>query len=439
MKGKSIKKSKRMLKLVVLFIIISLFVTVSITSALAEETTITIWCWEYQQNCINSILDKFYELYPEIKIKFEVMGSGDICDKMLLVISAGEGAPDVAGFQNERLAQFVALEALHDITEKALPYFTKMDSTKWIDAMDKEKRIYAMPSDSAPAAIFYRRDIFEKAGLVSDPESVAKLLDTWDDFYEVAKIIKEKTGSYMIPLSKTDSGFGYYGLLIWQRGLGFVDREGKVIIDSPKALNTLEYLGKFWKEDLAQDVNEWTAGWYAGIDEGKVATIIKGAWMGGFLWTWITPETSGKWGVVPLPVWEKGGVRSSNDGGSVYAITKQSKNKEAAWKFIEYITTNKEAMLTAWKEMDSLPSLLECYTESSIVEEEVAFFGGQKYRKIFVEAVKYIPWFNYTKDFGEMENILARYVSAYALGKITSAEEALTQAAEEIRMRTGRK
>jgi len=439
MKGKSIKKSKRMLKLVVLFIIISLFVTVSITSALAKETTITVWCWEYQQKCINSSLDKFYELYPEIKIKFEVIGSRDLYDKLLLAISAGEGAPDVVGCENSHLSKFVALGGLNDITEKALPYYTKMESAKWIDAMDKERRIYAMPWDSGPVVVWYRRDIFEKAGFTSDPESVAKILDTWDNFYEVAKVIKEKTGSYMLALAKVEHYCRPLEILLWQQEAGYVDREGKVVIDSPKAVNSLEYLGKFWKEDLVQDVDSWTAGWYAGIDEGKVATIIKGAWMGGFLWSWITPESSGKWGVVPLPVWEKGGVRSSNDGGATLAITKQSKNKEEAWKFIEYITTNKEAQLTAWKEMDSLPSLLECYTGNSIVEEEVAFFGGQKYRKIIVEAAKQIPWWSYTKDYEEMNSILLPYYTAFAIGKITSAKEALTQAAAEIRIKTGRK
>ncbi|MCK4241369.1 MAG: sugar ABC transporter substrate-binding protein [Candidatus Atribacteria bacterium] len=439
MKGESMKKSKRMLKLIVIFIVVTLFMAVSIISVFAKETTLTVWCWEYQQKCINACLDEFYELYPDIKIKFEIMGPADVYDRLLLAISAGEGAPDVTGCENSHLAQFVALGGLYDITEKALPYYIKMESAKWIDAMDKEKRIYAMPWDSGPVAIWYRRDVFEKAGLASDPESVAKILNTWDDFYEVAKIIKEKTGSYMFAQAKANNDFRIYEILLWQQGAGYVDKEGKVVIDSPKAVNTLKYLGKFWKEDLVQDAVSWTPGWYAGIDEGKVATIIEGVWMGGFLSSWITPGSSGKWGVVPLPVWEKGGVRSSNDGGSTLAITKQCENKEAAWKFIEYITANREAQLIAWKEMDSFPSLLECYADSAMVEEEVAFFGGQKHRKVFVEAAKHIPWWNYTKDYAEMNSILQTYVTAYATGDITSAEEALTQIAAEIRMRTGRK
>ncbi|MFQ5834485.1 MAG: ABC transporter substrate-binding protein [bacterium] len=435
---KSRRKSKRRLRLVFAFIIASFLVIASMGPVFAQETTLTVWWWDYWQKGMNAAIEEFGELYPEIKIDQVIMGPADVYENLLLALSAGEGAPDIVGLENSHLAQFVALGGLYDITEKALPYYDKMDRAKWIDAEDEKGRIYAMPADSGPVAIWYRRDIFEKAGYPSDPESVAKLLDTWDDFYEVAKVIKKTTGSYMFAQAKANNDFRIYEILLWQQEAGYVDREGKVVIDSPKAANTLEYLGKFWKEDLVQDSVSWTAGWYAGIDEGQVATIIEGVWMGGFLSGWITPESSGKWGVVPLPVWEEGGVRSSNDGGSTLAITEQCENKEAAWKFTEHITANRKSQLAAWREVDWFPSLLETYTDP-MVEEEVAFFGGQKHRKIFVEAAKQIPWWNYTKDYAEMNSILQVYVTAYALGDIRSAEEALAQTATEIRARTGRK
>jgi len=433
-----IKKRKVfILKLAFTFILITLLTMGSVVAVDAKKTTLTVWCWEYQQKCINSVLDGFHKLYPDIDIEYKIMGPADLYDNLLLALSAGEGAPDVSGCENSHLAQFVALGGLYDITEKAKPYYHKFNAYKWVDAEDERGRIYAMPWDSGPVAIWYRRDIFEKAGYASDPTSVAKLLDTWDDFYEVAKGIKQKTGSYMFAQAKTNNDFRIYEIFLWQRELGYFDREGRVVIDSPGAIKTLEYLGKFWKEDLVQDAVSWTAGWYAGIADGKVATIIEGVWMGGFLWSWIAPKTSGLWGVVPMPVWEKGGVRSSNDGGSTLLITDQCKDKEAAWKFIEYITANKEAQVTAWRVMDSFPSLEEAYRDP-IVDEEIPFFGGQKYRRIFVEAAKKIPWWAYTKDYAEANSILQVEVSAYALGK-KSASEALKSVTKKIRARTGRK
>lgn len=408
-------------------------------SVFAQKTVLTVWCWKGQDKCLDVCLKEFYKLYPEINIELEILNTEhEIYDSLFLALSAGEGAPDISACENGHLAQFVALGGLADITEKALPYYDKMDFAKWIDTKDEEGRIYAMPWDSGPVAIWYRRDVFQEAGLASDPESVAKLLDTWDDFHEVAKLIRKKTGKYIFAQAKDNNDSRNFEILLWQQEGGYVDREGKVTIDSAKAVRTLEYMGKLWKEELVQDAPFWTQEWNAGIDEGQVATIVSPSWLGIFLKNWIAPDTSGKWGVVPLPVWEEGGVRSSNDGGSVLAITEECENKEAAWKFIEYITTNKEAQLTAWRTGDFFPSLLECYNDP-IVEEEVAFFDGQKYRKIFTEAAKKIPWWIYTKDYTKMNNIMQIYGSAYALGDIKSAKEALAEVAAEIRARTGRK
>ena len=432
------KKSKRMLRVVFILAVASLFLVASMGSVFAKETTLTVWWWGFWQDSLTPAIEDFHKDYPEIKIEQEIMGPSDVYANLLLALSAGEGIPDMVGLESSHLSQYVALGGLADITEEISPWYDKIDQAKWPAAEDKEGRIYAMPVDSGPVALYYRRDVFEQAGLASDPESVAKLLDTWDDLYEVGKQIKTATGKFIFPQAKTNNDFRIFETLMWQQEAGYVDREGKLVIDSPKAVRTLEYLGKLWKEDLLLDSPAWTAGWYAALDAGMVATIPNAVWLGGFLWGWISPEASGKWGVVPLPVWEEDGVRSSNDGGSNISITKASENKEAAWEFIKYIFTNKEYLIDAWRAMDWFPSLMACW-DDPFVNEPVEFFGGQAYRKTFVEAAKVIPWWDYTKDYHEMNSILQVYVTAYALGDITSAEEALAQTAAEIRARTGRK
>ena len=126
------KKSKRTLRLVSTFVVASLFVVASMGSVLAKQTTLTVWCWEYQQKVINATLDEFHKLYPEINIEYKIMGPADLYDNLLLALSAGEGAPDVSGCENSHLAQFVALGGLYDITQNAKPYYNKMNSWKWI-------------------------------------------------------------------------------------------------------------------------------------------------------------------------------------------------------------------------------------------------------------------------------------------------------------------
>ena len=417
-------------------VVASLFVIASTGSVLAK-TTLTVWWWQFWQDALTPAIEDFHQDYPEIKIEQEILGPSDVYANLLLALSAGAGIPDMVGLESSHLSQYVALGGLADITEEISPWYDKIDQAKWPAAEDKEGRIYAMPVDSGPVALYYRRDVFEQAGFPSNPDSVQPLVDTWDDLYEVGKQIKTATGKFIFPQAKTNNDFRIFETLMWQQETGYVDREGKLTINSPKAVRTLEYLGKLWKEDLLLDTVSWTAGWYAALDEGEVATIPNAVWLGGFLWGWIAAESVGEWGVVSLPAWEEDGVRSSNDGGSVMLITEACKDKEAAWKLIEYLCATKEAQMAAWKAMDSFPSLVECWSDP-FAEEPVPFFGGQAYRKVFVEAAKQIPWWNYTKDFSEMNSIMQVYVTAYALGEEESAEEALTKAAAEIRARTGR-
>ncbi len=417
-------------------VVASLFVIASTGSVLAK-TTLTVWWWQFWQDSLTPAIEDFHQDYPEIKIEQEILGTSDVYANLLLALSAGAGIPDMVGLESSHLSQYVALGGLADITEEISPWYDKIDQAKWPAAKDKEGRIYAMPVDSGPVALYYRRDVFEQAGLASEPESVQPLVDTWDDLYEVGKQIKTATGKFIFPQAKTNNDFRIFETLMWQQEAGYVDREGKLVIDSPKAVRTLEYLGKLWKEDLLLDSPAWTAGWYAALDAGMVATIPNAIWLGGFLWSWIAAESVGKWGVVPLPVWEEGGVRSSNDGGSNISITKASGNKEAAWEFIKYIFTNEEYLIEAWRAMDWFPSLMATW-DDPFVDEPVEFFGGQAYRKIFTEAAKVIPWWDYTKDYNEMNSIMQVYVTTYALGEEESAEEALTKAAAEIRTRTGR-
>jgi len=400
-----------------------------------KKTTLTVWCWQYQKGCIDTVLQDFYKANPGIEIQFRILNPGDLYQNLLLALSAGEGAPDITAVESSHLARYVEMEGLADITDNAKRYYHMFNRYKWADAT-KDGKIYAMPWDSGPVALYYRRDIFEKAGYKSDPDSIAKLLNTWEDYYKVAKVIKDKTGAYMFSHAKANNDGRTFEMLLWQQRLWYFDKNGKVTIDHPLAVKTLEYLGRFWKENLTEDTQPWTPGWYAGIKDGKVATIIGAVWMGGFMYGWIAPDAVGKWGVVPLPVWRATDVRTANDGGSNLAITVQCKDKESAWKFIEFITARKESQVAAWRKDDSFPSFEPAYSDP-IATEPSPYFGGQAYRKVFVDLVKQIPPIAYTKDYTEANSILTAEIATYATGKKT-ASQALKDAATRIRQRTKR-
>lgn len=392
---------------------------------------LVVWGWESAVTTLKEVEADFQAAYPNVEVEYVIQDPATTYQNLQLAVSAGSGAPDVSVIEDSHLAQFVQLGALADITDQVAPYVPFMNAYKW-QAATLDGRRYAMPWDSGPVAVFYRRDVFDEAGV--DPASI----QTWDDFYAAAQTIKQETGVPMWQQSKARNSARLFETLIWQRGLGYVDGDGTVILDKdPRILETLEYVGKFWEEGMAADNEDWTDPWYTAFADGTVATIVEAVWMGAFFKGWIAPEAEGKWGVFKLPVWEGGDPQASNDGGSQLAIFEESEQQEAAWAYVRFHLGRPESQLLMYEKWDFFPSLEATY-DDPFFEEPDPYFGGDTVRAIFAETVGEIPTAGmYTADYQEMNGLLTPEIQKYALGEQT-AEEALANAAQLIREQTGR-
>lgn len=392
---------------------------------------LVVWGWEAAINTLKEVAPDFKKAYPNVTVEYVVQPPADTYRNIQLAVSAGSGAPDISVIEDSHLAQLVELGALSDITEQVTPYVPFMNAYKW-QAAQLDGRYYALPWDSGPVAVYYRRDVFETAGV--DPATI----QTWEDFYQAAKTIKAKTGVPMWQNSKARNSGRLFEKLIWQRGLGYVDPTGAVILDKdPRELEVLEYMDKFWKEGLSLDNEEWTDPWYAAFADGKVATEVGAVWMGTFFKSFIAPKAAGTWGVFKLPRWEPTDPQASNDGGSQLAIFEQSEQQEAAWAYIQFHLGRPESQLLMYQKQDFFPSLEATYKDP-FFEEPDPYFGGDKARTLFSEIVAEIPSAGmYTTDYQEMNTLLFPEIQKFALGQQT-AQEALANAAKLIRDQTQR-
>jgi ABC-type glycerol-3-phosphate transport system substrate-binding protein len=390
-----------------------------------------IWGWDAAIASLKVVDPVFQQAYPNIQISYVPRPPADTYQQLQLAASAGSGGPDISIIEDSHLAQFAELGVLADVTDGVTPYLDKMNSYKWPPAKF-EDHYYAMPWDSGPVAVFYRRDVFEAAGV--DPES----LKTWDDYHQIATTIKEKAGVPMLQLAKARNDGRTFEMMLWQQGLGYVDADGKVILDTePRIQQTLEYLGQFWTDDLATDTEPWTDPWYKEMADGKVATNPAAVWLGTFLKSFIAPDASGTWGVVRLPLWTPDGVAASNDGGSQLAIWGQSEQQEVAWAYVEFHLGREASQLEMYKKTDLFPSLETTYTDP-FFEEPDPYFGNEPVRHLFADVVSKIPNAGiYTSDYQEMNSLLVPEIQRFAIGD-QSAKDALANAASAIRDRTQR-
>lgn len=414
----------------VLVLVTGLLLPLGAHGQAAPSTTITVWAWKGADDALKAIEPEFNAAYPDIAIDWTEYPPADQYRNALLAISAGSGAPDVLLLENSHLAQFVALGGLADITDRVQPYLGLMNQFKWAEAT-LNGRYYAMPWDSGPVGVFYRRDVFQNAGL--DPSTI----NTWDDFLSAAMTIKSRTGVPMWQQSRAANDARLFEMLLWQQGLGYVDTDGHVTIDSPDAVRTLEYIGGFWQDGLALDQQAFSNDWFDAQNKGSVATVPEAVWMGTILKRDTLPEAYGHWGVFALPAWIPGGVRASNDGGSALTIPDQSQHKDAAWAFIEFALGRDDSQLKMYAAQDLFPALETTYSDV-LFQTPDPFYGNQNTRQLFADIVKQVPQAGiYSADYSEMNSITASEIQKYAQGQVT-AQQALANAAQLIRERTGR-
>jgi ABC-type glycerol-3-phosphate transport system substrate-binding protein len=261
------------------------------------------------------------------------------------------------------------------------------------------------------------------------------MLATWDGYLETCRTIKEETGLYCFAHNKANNSARLYEMSLWQRGLGYYDAEtGEITVDSEENIETLEMWGQFWEEDLVSDNLEWTDPWYeefASLD-APVASFVEASWMEIFLKSWIAPGTEGLWGVAYMPAWPGTEARAANDGGSAFVIPEQTENPDAAWAFIEFALARRESQLAMFEISGFIPALETTY-DSELFQMPDPFFADQATREIYVDAVQMIPAATvYGPDYDMMNGSVSYAIQLYATGEL-SAEEALQDAADEIR------
>lgn len=431
--------SKKLLGLTFLLVIAMVLPTVAFSPAQARSDPsgkIVVWGWKAAMTdtmVASGVIDDFKAAYPDVEVEIQEYNPSDVYVNFPLSLTAGESDPDVVLIESSHLSEIVALGGLLDLTDKVAPYVDQVNAYRWPDAT-LDGKIYAMPWDSGPVVMYYRRDVFEKAGLPTEPDAVGELVATWDGYLDVCRTIKEKTGLYCFAHNKANNYGRLYEMLLWEQGLGYYDAEsGDITIDSEENVKTLEMLGKFWEEDLVSDNLEWTDPWYAefaSLDQ-PVATLIEASWMDIFFKSWIAPGTEGLWGVTQMPAGPYGGARAANDGGSTFVINGKSDNPDAAWAFIEFTLARPESQLKLFKISGFIPALETTY-DDPIFQEPDPFFADQPTREVYLDVVKTIPTATiYGPHYGELNGFVSFAIQQYAAGM--SAQDALSEAADEAR------
>jgi multiple sugar transport system substrate-binding protein len=421
-------------------LMLSLVLVLSVASVLAEKKTVlNVWSFTTE---VPNMIKRYLELNPEFGAKYEVketiiattdgayqpaldqalMGGADApdiyCAEAAFVLKYTQG--DAAGFAATYKDLGINVDAL--LKPAQLAQYTVDIGT------NPKGDLVALGYQATGGAFIYRRSIAKAVFGTDDPTKIAaKVGPGWDKFFEAAATLKGK--GYGIVSGDGD---------IWHAVENSSDAgwvvDGKLNLD-PKREAFLDLSMKLKSENLYNDTQDWTDTWFADMrGEGPkgIFGFFGPAWLINYVMagnsggTKAGEGTYGDWAVCEPPVgffW----------GGTWVLANKNSQNKEAVGKIIEWITldTTENGLQYHWANgtlygeggtKDTVASGVVMAKANGVL----AFLGGQNMFDVFIPSNQFANGKNLT----QFDETINRYwrdsVRLYTSGQITR-DEALAQ------------
>ncbi|WP_406347598.1 sugar ABC transporter substrate-binding protein [Streptomyces sp. NBC_00144] len=342
------------------------------SDASGGKVTLDFWGWApgYEK-----VVAEFNKTHPDIRVDFQktAAGSKGGYTKMLTAAKAGN-APCLAMVGYETVPSFVAAGALADITKYAAPHKGEFADWTW-NQVTVAGKTYGAPVDTAPMALFYRKDLFAKYGIDKPPA-------TWDEYRAAAEKVHKADPDVYLGTFGTDA-YNYAGLA-WQAGAKWFDTTTdawKVSLDSGANTKVADYWQGLLDDKLLKPEPSFDPSLYKNMASGKILSDVNAVWNAPLLASSVK-STSGKWAVAPMPVWDAGKPAYGNDGGSSTAVMKDCEHPEQATEFAMWMSTNKDSLGTLIKDTGIYPAATAGLDRPALSEPD-PFYGGQKIYDVF--------------------------------------------------------
>ena len=314
------------------------------STAGAETVTITFANWAAAEGTTKPAIDKviadFEAAHPDIRIKSEAISFSEIARQLALRVRSGN-PPDVAqlaGNDTFLIAATGKLEPLGGYLDAALKAELKPDATSGLSYQGK---LIALPWTLAPAGLWYDKAILQKAGL--DPEKPPRTVD--ELMSAMAAIRKSQPDVIPLALDTTNRPFSLQSNWPWMATFGADPLGATGRADSPQMKR---YLG--WMRELAQnryiDPGRKIGEFRPLAAQDKVAfvwdqVLLQGVIQGASKMT--DDDFYKRWGVTAQPA-GPGGKSYSFEGGHQLVMFADSKQKKAAWTFMQYLAASPSAI-----------------------------------------------------------------------------------------------
>ncbi|WP_082733838.1 ABC transporter substrate-binding protein [Polycladidibacter hongkongensis] len=381
------------------------------TAALAEDTRIhMINCGDNNGDGIklqDQLIADWEKANPGFKVDVEFVPWGQCQEKSTTLASAGS-PPAVAYMGSRTLKQLAANDLIIPVSmsdaEKAT-YAAPILAT--VTANGEQ---WGLPRAFSTKAYYWSKDLFKAAGL--DPETPPK---TWDEMYEAAKAIKEKTDADGVGLvaASFDNTMHQFMNYVYTNGGEVINADGEIVFNSPNNVEAMAFYGKLATVSQPGPIAYDRGKLYPLFNEGKIGMFISGPWE--------RKKLTGDWGVAPIPVGPKGtpGTLLITDSLAVF----KGSGVEAQALDLAKLLTNPENQMAF--------ELAEGYTPLRDMPEVKGLVAKDATWSAFLDAIPTGGPEPFVTDYVALQDIINEAIQGVVLGEV-DAVAAVEEAAERL-------
>ncbi|GAA3656537.1 sugar ABC transporter substrate-binding protein [Microbacterium marinilacus] len=327
--------------------------------------TVEVWAMGNEGEVLGDLAAQFEEENPDVTIEVTAVPWESAHDRIATSIAGGE-TPDVTMLGTTWVGEFAATGAFEPTPEglvDSASFFPGSWDTTIVDDV-----AYGVPWYVDTRVLYYRTDLAEAAGVEAPT--------TWDEYAEFAAALKD--GGAASGVSLPPGGFDswqYVAPLAWQQGGDILAEDGETFtLDSPEWHEAFEFYAGFFEDGVSEPVRLEGGEIEQKFISGEVGSFFSGPFHVSLLREQGGEDFADRFAVSMVPGAD---TRTSFTGGGNLAVFDDSENRDAAWKFVRWLSQPETQV--AWYDISTdLPSVEAAWEDPTFAEDPyLSVFGEQ--------------------------------------------------------------
>ncbi len=387
-----------------------------------DVTVIDFWGMGVEGEIVKQLVPEFERQHPDIRVRVQQIPWTAAHEKLLTAF-VGEATPDICQLGNTWVPEFEALNALTPL-DSLVASSAMVDRDDYFDGIWETNVVdghtYGVPWYVDTRLLFYRTDLLREAGYDRMPHS-------WDEWIDAMTAIKAQGGQEQYPILLPTDEWQHPIMFALQTGASILTDDGlHADFTSPEFREAFEFYVRLYELGFTPRVSRTqVSNVYQEFARGYMAMYITGPWNIGEFGRNVPAASQELWmtATVPGPRGDSTGV--SLAGGASLVIFERSEHKDAAWKFIEYMSMP-EQQVHFYGISGNLPPRHTAWADSALAENV--------YAKAFYEQLQRVDPLPRVPEWERIADKVWVYAEEAVLGRMTIDEalRALNREVDEI-------